>query len=285
MNNYITVDPGTDCKSFNHVVTSFCLPKKVTCDNTTIDGLFTECGAQWNCSRACSSDRQYFFPVPADGLMMFQTNFYHPAMPDASKAWGTWITITLYDVDDNIVEADHTVFASRWVVGHSGKIPFQNIEIDFSLVAVECGYFKISSGGTDICTHHFHKEDCTQLVELESVYNAKADCWGNYYGIAEAGFIGSDNFAYTNKIWLAASTKYFGVNDDKEILRLTPKALIPPYMERYISMKVLKSKSIYVDGDLWRNVDNIFTPREKSTMFWPIIQFERPICSDVSGCN
>ena len=277
MNNYITA-PITACVNFNHMVKYFCLPLKTACNGTVIDGLFALCGNLWNCNKKCATDINYYFPVPEDGKIQFQTNF----SLSTDSVLGTDIEIKLYDLNDNEIEADWNDYVSRWVVGQG----YQTIEIDFAEVPIDCGSFKISVGEGVVCTEQFKKRPCSCLVEIEGIVSDK-DCWNNYYGTSQV-FTGT-NFAYSNRIYLEGNAKYFGTNTTTkgmvEVLRFIPTALIAPYMQRYIAHKILKSKQVIINGETWNTKDTQMTPRERSSMFWPIMEFERKVCSDNTGCN
>ncbi len=279
MDNYTTLEIG-NCINFNHVVKQFCLPFKSACNNTVIDGLFTN--QHFNCAKPCKTDPDAFIMVPFDGTLMFQTNIKLPT--DAE--WGTDITLELYDLNNELIEGNHTDFASRWVVGSDGRVGYQTIEIDFANVPTQCGYFKIISGEIEIFTEMFKKDDCTCFVEIESIVK-EFDCWNNYYGLSKGGFTGTD-FHYSNKIYLEATEKYFGANIREnsltELVRVIPKSLIAPYMAKYLSFKILKEKNVLVNGYLWKTKDITLTPREKSSMFWVILEFERKQCEDSGTC-
>lgn len=283
MDNYITL-PIENCVNFNHVERTFCLPIKTACNNTVVDGLFTN--NQWNCNKKCSSDKDYFITVPPDGKIMFQTNFNTGRAP--SGGWGDTINISLFDEKGILVTENHELFSSRSIVAHSGKLAYQTIEIDFSKITNNCGHFEITFGETTIKTHHYKIDDCACLIEIEGLYSGY-DCWKNYYGLPNGTFIGNGDLVYSNKIYLEGSVKYFGTSNTngniKEILRFTPKSVIAPFMERYLSFKLLKPTNATVQGELWNNTENSFTPREKSSMFWPIISFEKKGCLQNNACS
>jgi hypothetical protein len=286
MDNYLTILP-TSCINFNHTVKKFCLPEKTACDNTVIDGLFTECGNQWNCNKLCHLDHDYFTLLPDDGKIMMQFNFNTPKNP--TQGWGSIINIEMYDSNNTLISSDHTDFASRWMVGHSGKYGFQNIEIDGSKISQDCFYFKITYGDVEICTHHFKKVECDNVVELES-YHKDYDCWNNYYKPSSFGFNGSANFSYSNKIYLSGSYKYYGNNISDgivtETVRFYPSELMAPYIVKYLSNKILNAKYVIIDGQEYKNKANTINAREKSSMFFPILEFERTSCdSKSSSCN
>ena len=288
MDNYITILPST-CINFNHKVQTFCLPEKTLCDNSVVDGLLVECGGQWNCNKLCGLDKDYFVILPQDAAVMIQTNFNTPKNP--TSGWGDAITIKMYNTAGVLISDVHTAFASRYMVGHTGKYGFQNIEISGALVAglgVSCFYFEIQFGDTTICTQHFKLEDCISSVSLESTYS-EYDCWNNYYKPSSFGFVGSGNFAYSNKVYLNGKYKYFGSNvtDDGivENIRFYPSELIAPFMERYISHKLLKAKQVIIEGEYYDNKANVLTPRERSSMFFPILEFEKTACNSSNKCS
>lgn len=286
MDNYITILPTT-CINFNHKIKTFCLPEKTLCDHTIVDGLFTDCGSQWNCNKLCHLDHDYFTLLPKDGKMMLQFNFNTPKNPN--QGWGSVINIEMYDNNNALISSDHTTFSSRWMVGHSSKYGFQNIEIDGSKISNDCFYFKITFGDIEICTQHFKNVGCDNVVELES-YHKDYDCWNNYYKPSSFGFIGSDNFAYSNKVYLSGSYKYYGTtitnSEVTQIVRFYPSELIAPYMVKYLSHKILNAKYAIIEGNEYTNKANTITPRERSSMFFPILEFETKNCdTSNSGCK
>ncbi len=288
MDNYITILPNS-CINFNHKIKTFCLPEKTLCDHTIVDGIFTECDNQWNCNKMCQLDHDYFINIPSNGNFMLQTNFNTTKNP--TQGWGDIINAKLFTLDGTMISADHTEFSSHYMVGHTGKYGFQNIELSGSLISqlgVYCFYIQIEYQDITICTHHFRIAECNDIVELES-YCSEYDCWNNYYKPSSYGFVGSSNFAYSNKIYLKGKYKYFGsnVNTERVIenIRLYPGELIAPFMERYISHKILKSKKVIIDGELWDNKDNVLTPRERSSMFFPILEFEKESCTSSNKCS
>lgn len=279
MDNYITL-PIKKCTSFNHYVQHFCLPIKQTCDDTVIDGFFVECGDQFNCTKMCTTDKLSFIDMPFDGKLMFQTNFNIKT----DKLWGVDIIIKLYDLGNNLISDEHTSFASKWVIGKSTKGGYQTIEIDFSLVPIICGYFEISFGDITFCTEYFRKEDCASFVEIEGIVNG-TDCWNNYYGLTQTSFTGT-NFAYSNKIYLKGMTKLFSVsNTNLETLRFYPSELVGPFIAKYITNKILRQSKVSINGDIWSTKDTTLTVREKSSMFFPVIEFERKVCDTSFGCS
>jgi hypothetical protein len=253
------------------------LPEKTLCDHTIVDGIFTECDNQWNCNLGCL-DHPYFILIPQNGKIILQTNFNTPKNP--SQTWGNEITIEMYDTNNQLLSSDHTTFASRWMVGHSGKYGFQNIEIDGSLIQDLCFYFKITFEDVEICTHHFKIAECN-VVEIES-YHKEYDCWNNYYKPSSFGFTGNANFAYSNRLYLKGMFKYFSSSVSNsvvtETVRFIPSELISPPIARYISNKILTAKSVLIEDKYWDNKDNVLNSRERSSMFWPILEFENESC-------
>lgn len=285
MDNYITILP-TSCINFNHVIKKFCLPEKTLCDHTIIDGLFVDCGNQWNCNLLCALDKPYYINMPTNGKIMLQTNFNTSKNP--VEVWGSQIKIELYDQNDVFITDDHTTFSSRYMVGYTGKYGFQNIEIDASQITLNCFYFKIKFNVEEVCTQLFKKAECDDIIEIESTYS-DYDCWNNYYKPSSYGFTGTSNFAYSNKIYLKGKYKYFGtsVSEDKltEIIRFYPSELISPYMAKYLSFKILKAKKSIINGEYWDNKSNNLTPRDRSSMFFNILEFERSSCGVNNSCK
>ncbi len=263
------------------------MPKKTKCDHTIFDGLFTECDDKWNCGN-CTTDMQYKWPVPSDGKIMIQTNFKNPQNPGAADAWGTFITIKLYDENDNLITAVLEDISSQHIVGHTGKYGYQTIELDFSKINIDCGYFKIeTTNGDELCTQLFRKEDCNQLIEIEGNYS-DIDCWNNYYDVSKYGYVGTSNFKYSNKIYLKGSIKIDTLNaidrNVNETLRFLPSELIAPYMAKYLTYKILNSKSITIGDELWYDSGNVLKVRDKSNMFLPSLIFNNEGCGENGGC-
>lgn len=281
MDNYITL-PITECVPFNHMVKTFCLPIKTACNNTVIDGYFVECDHQFNCSAKCNTDQNSYIMVPPDGTLVFQTNYKLPVTAE----WGTDIQIELYDLQGNAIgELQHDDFSALYVVGNDGRVGYQTIEIDFSLVPIDCGYFRIYTEDQEVCTEYFKKEDCITLIEFSS--NVKEfDCWNNYYGLSKGAYTGTD-FVYVNRIFLAGTIKLFSLSNatNTQILRFTPSQLVGPFIAKYLNAKILSQKTIVINGEEWKSRDTTLTVRERSQMFWPIMEFERKVCSDNTTCS
>lgn len=286
MNNTVTILPE-GCAMFAHVVSLFCLPKKASCDDTVVNGVFEECGKQYNCNLSCSGDTPYFIPVPEDGTMMFQTNFHRV---DNTTGWGDWISIDLTN-EKGISIGDVTDLATRKITGRSGKFSYQTIEIDFSTIEYECFGFKIHTlDGDEICTQIFKKRPCATLVEIEGVFD-DYDCWNNYYGDPVGNFSGT-SFKYSNKIYIEGSVKYYGGTIDmeedtiKEFTRVHAGAKIASFMMKYLLNKVLPAETVIVNGESYKNeASGNFTPLNSSSMFFPILEFYQLCGSTNASCN
>lgn len=290
MNNVVTILP-LGCTRFTHLVKTFCLPKKTACDNTMNEGIFSDCGEQWNCARLCGPDSPYFIPVPADGKIMLQTNFNRS---NNSTGWGEWINISLTDERGNeIAGIDALDYASRHLTARSTKHAYQTIEIDISLIPDEyqCFGFKITDGVSTVCTQIYKKqaEGCANLVEIEGVFT-KFDCWNNYYG-SPVGDYSGDNFSYSNKIYLKGIFRYYGGNTDlkeniiKEYFRFYPDERIAPFMMKYILNKILAAQTVIIDSVEYKNEGSgTFNPTGTgSSMFLPIMEFYSQCGSSGNG--
>jgi hypothetical protein len=173
------------------------------------------------------------------------------------------------------------------MVGHTGKYGFQTIEIDGSLITQDCFYFKIEYGDQEICTQHVRKPECDNSIEIEGIYD-DYDCWNNYYKESKFGFFGSENFEYSNKMYLNGSVKYFGSSISEssiiDTLRFESSELVAAFQSRYIIYKILKAKTIIIEGEEWANKkSNVITVRERSSMFLPILEFENEFCGLTTG--
>ena len=276
MNNTIVILP-TGCTRFNHTVNIFCLPKKVSCDKTIVDGIFTACGESW--CKICNGDQKYYVPVPENAKIMLQTNFNKF---DNSTGWGDWINIAVLDKNGDELEIED--FISRKITGRSKKHSYQTVEIDISKIPETCFSFKITATGEDpLCTQIFKKENCQNLVEIESVFN-DYDCWNNYYGQPVGTFSG-DNFQYSNKLYLKGLIKLYSTGPTEEILRFIPGETVAPFMAKYITNKWLNAKTIKLNGTTYKNTDSKLTAREITNMFWPVLEFKNPTCKTSSKCD
>lgn len=277
MNNYITILPE-GCNRFGHSVKRFCLPKKVDCNKTVIDGLLSDCNNIWGCG-LCQSDQEYFIPIPDDEKIQLQTNYNNQ-----SGEWGTWINIYYVNTagTETIMPGNAII---KKITGNSKKHAYQTIEIDISKIPLTCFQLKIkSTGNDDVCTQYFKKENCINLISFEGIYK-DFDCWNNYYGNPYGDYTG-DLFKYSNKIWLKGSLKVYNISADEEIIRFTPLELIPPFMMKYISHKIMGAQNVYVDGEMMKPIESNITARDKSNMFWPILEFSKSIClNSSSNCN
>jgi hypothetical protein len=275
MNNYVTAPIG-QCTVFNHTVKKFCIPELQSCNLTIADGLLYP--VEWNCNKPCDTDREYYWPVPSDGKVMIQTRFNIPA---GAAGWDTEITIELFDQTGNSQGWGTESLLDRFVIGRSEYGAYQTAEIDFSKIAelTTCGYFVITYGEDTYTTQMFRIEnDCKCLVELEGIYTG-VDCFNQYYGISNGIWSGSDNFNFSNKIYVQGSSKYFGITlPSTENRRVIVAPVIPPYMMRYLAMVILKAKNVMVNNEEWNSKDQTFAPRDKTSMFAPVIEVERKIC-------
>lgn len=272
----IAIYPPSACAYFGHSEKIICLPKKGLCDNTVNEGIFVNCGEQWNCTLKCIGDSPYFIPVPSDGTFMIQTNFNPQG---ATGGFGDWIDVVLIDSNGNEVEVAFDDFVVKHITGKSKKHHYQTFEVDVSGIEIDCFGFKIIADDQEICTQYYKKENCKELVEIEGVFTG-FDCWNNYYGSPVGPFTGT-NFNYSNKIYIKGLFKYFGGNveiDDqniKEFYRVHPSEKIAPFMMKYILNKVLASKNVKVNGVNFKNEGsgNYNPINNGSTMFFPILEF------------
>jgi hypothetical protein len=289
MDNIVTILPK-GCALFNHMTTKYCLPPKVICNNTVVDGLFVNCGFQWNCNRFCATDTPYFVPVPFDGKFMLQTNFYHE---NNSTGWGDWIHIRLTDEKGEDIDPaiTHLNFASQYMTGSTGSYSYQTIEINVSNITPKCFGFRIfTNEGDEICTQIFKKETCEELVTIEGAPGTY-DCFNNYYGWPVGASSGTGPFLYSNKVYLNGMSKYYGGNVEiesnrvREYVRFYPSAKIAPFMMKYLLAKVLSAETVYLnENELENNGGGKYAPLEGGTMFFPLLEFETE-CTNAGICS
>lgn len=284
MDNYISVLSGNSIR-FGHIVSKFCLPKKLTCNNTVVDGLFSDCEEIWNCNLKYPGDVPYFIPIPHNGKIMLQTNFW---MQEDDSVWGTWITIDLLDINGTVVKSA-IEYASRKITAKSLKNSYQIIEIDVTGIELDCFSFQIKTGSYEICTQQFTKIlNCKDLITFEGLFSTY-DCMNNYYGFP-SGVYNGDYFSYSNKIYLAGDFKFYGTeNDDgvvNEIYRFTPSEKIPDFMMKYIMNKIISAKKVLINETEFKNTGNgNFTAVNLSKMFFPIMEFKLECTSIANSCN
>ena len=291
---------ATDCFDFDHNVYVTKFQPKVICFPQVNRGLLVDCNEEWNCNLPITGDQRYYNPIPTDGTIMLQTNFFDDVSADRtnpSSGWGTWVFAEIKDTDGTVVETNLANIASQYVVGWTGKESYQTIELDASLILEDCFSVRLyTSDGQESCTQHFKKSTCDTLVTLEGVHT-KYDCWSNWHAVGE-GFSGTSNFVYRNKVYIEADVKYYGsevdVTDESDIVtrsevneyyRVFPRKSIPPYLMKYIVNKIMNANSILVNSESYVNSGISRTsPSEKTSMFLPVLEFRLPYCDIKNSC-
>lgn len=286
----VVIFNGEECTNFGHTETVFCVDV-VSCHELIIDGLFVECGNEWNCNLGCKGDCEYFTPLPEDGNIQLQLNLLDPGRKNPTT--NEWLTVTLCDSNGNDVTSDISLFTSRWVHGYCKPNNFQTYEIDVAKIAamgITCFSFRFDAEQLDvpICTHTFKIEKCVDLIELEGI-GINTDCWNNCYGLSETTFVGTENFAYSNKIYIKGGYKFYGVEngDDGEITeysRVYMHEKIPPYMMRYLMNKIISAPdAIIVNGEVWSGSNTKFSVLEGYSMFLNVLEFSRECENNKNG--
>lgn len=93
------------CQDFKNTATMICLPRKVKCNNTIIDGILLS-DASGQCQIVCNNSVGYKIPVPADALWQLQVNFIDQQSADyknPTTGWGDWINIAPKDGNGNTI--------------------------------------------------------------------------------------------------------------------------------------------------------------------------------------
>jgi len=261
--------------SFSHV---FDLLNRVDCSPTCLDTVLSACGDLWNC-RYQSDSSKFFNPVIDSDKFMFQTRFLDDYNADDENPVTGWtaggagfVTAELLDVEGNLLTDDHTLFASRYLVGFDGTASYQLIEIDVDLIAAaypsnECFSFKFvayDDAGDEVdsvCSEHFkyYGSLCKETILISS--DMSSDCCQNYYGSSVNASVGSSSFKYSNEWRYYANVHKSQINftktgagrvrtkveiDTGSTLQLT--AVFPEYLFCQLVQIHLAGQRVFIDG-------------------------------------
>lgn len=297
MGKITIIKASETCISFSHVAKTYCV-EVIECLDTIIDGLFTDCGGQFNCNKPCPHDADYFVPIPIDGKIMIQTHFIDPG-GSTPEATGDWIVVRLYANGCLVSENKNDCIVCRWTHGYSKPRNYQTFELSGELLR-SCGAvcfhleFQDTANDVTLCTQDFKIVECGEAVSIEGVRSTK-DCWLDYYGLSETTATTSDgaqDFEYSNKIYLEGALKYFGIEASTvtakttQYTRFIPSKAVAPFMMRYIGFKLLSDvdHAVLQDADVYDVEESAqFTPIEDSSLFLPVLEFSEKCES--SGSN
>ena len=233
------------------------------------------------------------------------TDLYNTDPTNPTSGWGnpSFIKAELFNYDGNFISEDHTTFASRYLVGWNGKSSYQLLELDTALIAQDCFYVRITAYDSDddqvgqVCTQEFAKSQCTDLIELEGMYDT-FDGLGNYYGSPNA-FVGNGSFKYTNKLKVHAyihddggSVKATSFNSNRVISEITHTykfvltRQVPPFVKNLILKVFFPAKTLYFSGEIYKVPDDFSIENQyrDSRMFF----FESEIFTEAEAdfrCN
>jgi hypothetical protein len=300
------------CRDTGGFFDKYCLPVKVDCECTWLEGILTECDDKWNCN-LCDVDQKYFSPFVRGDKIMIQTAFfdrYNEERQNPTAGFDEWILVELCDSDGNVLSASVQNIASRYWVGWACGKSYQTIEIDTSLdIFPECWSLRftvLQEQGFDcesfcngvcvqpsesevqevICTQDFQEVLCDEDTFLiESSYGS-TDCGNHCYQEPEA-WAGSESFAYTNK-W-----RFYGYLLDEsiriekqktgnkhryvevqEFYRLVIYGLAPPYVKNILVKQILAGMDVKINGEDYM-IDNFTLQNE--------INFNNMFKFDVTG--
>ena len=214
MANYLNIESegnNIDLKSYGKTV---CMPDIIDC-RASCELIAKDCAQLFNCSLE-EGATPFCLKYETGGVFDIQLRLvdeFNPDPTNPASGWGLFVKAELLDVDGVVVSSDYTAFSNDYVVGYTeGVGSYQTIQIDFDKcenLAGTCFSIKFKvyddvAAETDVyCTETFKKlDDCEDLLYIESKYSF-LDCCGNYYGLADS-FVGSSNFAYSNKIGIWA---------------------------------------------------------------------------------
>jgi hypothetical protein len=265
-----------DHGSYSHV---FNLLQRVDCSPTCLDTVLSACDDLFNC-RYQSEAKKYFNPVLTGDKFMFQTRFYddfnaddeNPAVGWTSGGAG-FVTAELLDVEGNLITDDHTLFASRYLVGYDGAASYQLIEIDVDLMIsnfpeIDCFSFKFvayddtNTEVDDACSEHFkyYASHCSGTILISST--TSVDCCQNYYGTSVNTPVGTSSFKYSNqwRYYANIHKKEIGFTktgagkvrtkveiDEGSTLQLT--RMIPTYLFTQLVKVHLAGQKVFIDGE------------------------------------
>lgn len=281
---------GLGCTDFNKTQKLICLPKKVECDATVIDGVLVGSLSDI-CDDGCNSSSSYKIPIPPNGTFPLQFNFIDNNSADYKEpntGWGDWINIEIKDLNNALVNSDLNTITTAFNNGFDGDQNYQNIILDASGIAATCFYAKVSAG-SDVFTRFFEKEDCLPLIEIEAVPGSGKDCWNGYPGKTKTTSEG-DDIEFKAKAYIRGTVKYAGANlsTKKERITLAPLELIPDWYAKYIINRVFAYKQVKINGVIYDTPDITIQPTSRTRKFQFAIEFERNCNSGKGGeelCN
>lgn len=278
-----------DLGAHSHIITFTPRDCTPTCNSTVLG----DCDDLWNC-RDQSTNNNYYNPFIAGDKFMFQLKFidrYNPDQEVPVDGWGTFMIAELLNNDGTVASTDHTLFASRYLVGWTGTESYQLIEIDFDLLTTnfpglsDCFSFKFVAYDTlaaetdSICSQHFqaYTNDCKETLLINST--GATDCCDNYYGSPDAS-VGNANFKYNNVWRYHASIRKtnvefekttFGVKRTKvelnKIYLLQLKRAIPPYLFNLLAEIHLAGERVFIGGEEYFIDDFSFNNATERKMF------------------
>lgn len=283
MDNYFVISGNVNCRDFDQAYLKTCLHKE-DCSPSDPGGILSAPEDQWNCN-LCQTDREYWLPVVAGDVFMFQTRFFDGVNADPENPTlgiGNWLHMDVCDKDGTpVMDETEPNLILRSVVAHSGRYSYQLWEIDFDIITEECFSIRFyTNDNQEVVTQHYSKSPavCQSTVLIRSTHRG-TDNGGNYYGSPAGDFVG-DVMTFNNLIRISAmiSTDQFGfektlvgrnrvssvITDDVEILSFFP-GLVPPYLLKWMTRVILSGEIIVADGKEY-TIDSFTKRRDKKTV-------------------
>lgn len=256
------------CTNFHNTNKLYCLPRKLNCSNTIVDGILTNNP----CATDCNFSSNYKIPVPSDGNFPIQVNYVDLVSADyqnPSTGWGDWIDIGAKTIDGTDLGVTSVELGIKKNNGFDGLSNYQTIDIDLSAVAATCFYFELAANESTVSTQLFQKEECSTLIELEAVNtNGQKDCWNGYYKESQT-VVDGDEFIFTPKAYIRGSVRYGGANTltKVEAIEIRPTELIPDWYAKYIINRIFSGTQVKINGEIYDTPDVFISPTARSRRF------------------
>lgn len=311
MNNFLTIQPQTECKDLGSFFTQeICLPTVEICDETPTDNILTHCGSQWNCN-LCPQDKEYFIPYVSGDKIQIQTmflDFYNSNKESPVTGWGAtpangFMAAVLYDNVGNSISITLSDFASRSMVGWNGTNSYQIIEIDTGLSIFDtnkCWQLEIRAYDTDnfitqtLCSQMFAERPCERLVKLKGTFDT-FDCDKHFYG-SPVAYVG-DNFRYDNTLRYYGQLVDTGVRVNKTVVGIKRTVIVssmvktlalhglhPPFIKNILFNQHIGAQQFYIN-DVEHEQDQIsFDNLISRGNMWQIEQDVEKVCELYTVC-
>ncbi|MGV6816108.1 MAG: hypothetical protein ACWA44_02425 [Thiotrichales bacterium] len=268
MNNFVTLAPAS-CRVLNSDQIRFCLPEKEICLSQPTDGILSECGQSWNCTK-CAADSEYLIPFIRNDKIQILTRMYDGYNADPENpvhGWGTFIRAEFMgDVSGTITNL--AAFTSRKMVAWGCDQSYQILEVDTSLFPDCIFSIQITTYNTSgdiieqVCTQEYGEVNSKAKVVMLTGNNTKKDCFGGCYEAPDA-YVG-DLIMYDNSIRLHGYIKASDISKESIVVQGTTTrtefedqyifqlgAPIPPFMHRVLMRQIMAGSTVTIDGETY----------------------------------